>query len=327
MIDNKVNLPDTSRSLDVFGLGAFARQLVQPIAMGIGKILGPRQRLREDEAQRLAFLDWDDALKEKGYRPESIDLTLSERTEVRVHAERIREQRNRESIAWEAIEHSAHDDHPVNEGLPAPDADWINHFWRLAERVSDAEMQAFWGLVLERRSTGRALFSARSLEFLATLAGDEARELERLAKCIVSTEIDGIIEAGIMYNVETLSIENKEMQSRAREINEELVRVLNPIRADLFGPLGVYREEGYAHSFRVRHSADRVMTFEVAGQRMLCQPAPKPDEWGLITVGSGIALSPLGFELVQMLKPEPNPEYLEVLTRCFAAKGMKLSSG
>lgn len=326
MTNSDQHLPqDISSSWDLLGLGDIARQLVGPITRGVGKLFAPSQRRREDRAERENFDDWDEALKRKGYQARSVELTLGQRTEVRVLAEQIGQQRNRENIAWETIEHARTDNLPADPSLPEPSDDWLDRFWRLAQNVTDSDMQAFWGLILSRRATRRAAFSARALEFLATLTGDEARDLERLAKCALTTMVDGQLDTGLMHSINTYQQPLSEAQKvQLESLSLKLMQLLNPIRGDLFGPLGIYVQKGFAHTFHVRPD-DGIATLSVADQSFkFTVESSFLDKHGFFGIGVGTAVSPLAKEIFGMLKSQANEDYVAILKRSFEIKGIAL---
>lgn len=326
MTDNDHNLPqENSSSWDIFGLGAVAKQLIGPITLGVGKALGPKQRRREDRAERENFDDWDKALKRKGYQPKTVELSLGQRTEVRVLAEQIGHQRNRENIAWESIEHARYDVLPADPSLSEPSRDWLERFWRLAENINDSEMQAFWGLVLARRATRKAGFSTRALELLSTLTADEARDLERLARCVVTSNVDGFSNAGLVRFIGTyLQPISEAQKSEVESLAPALASILNPVRADLFGPLGLYLQSGFAHDIAMKPQ-EGIVTFQVAEQSFRCRVEAKfLDRDGLFILGTGTGISPLGAEIFGVLKSEADEDYVEILRRGFELKGLKL---
>lgn len=67
-------------------------------------------KARENKAQIAMFDAWDEALKAKGYHGRTVELTLAERGEVKLLADSIVAQSNREAIACEAIEYAQSND-------------------------------------------------------------------------------------------------------------------------------------------------------------------------------------------------------------------------
>ena len=179
------------------------KPLIQPISHGIGKISAPFINRLANQKQLANFDEWDQALRLRGYDPQRVELTLGQHTEVRVTAENIRHQANRENVAIEAIDYTRNisariDPHFENEPVQP---EWVDQFWRLAENISSADMQAFWGKVLARKCLGLSNISARALHFISTLSGEEAYALEQM-------------EAGAWQNPELL----KALQPKATDV-------------------------------------------------------------------------------------------------------------
>lgn len=323
------NLPEaTSRNdLDIFGLGGIAQYLAGPIVQGIGRVLKPLVHRLDNAAQIANWNAWDEALKVKGYEASAVDLTLGERAEVRMVAEAIIRQDNREAIAIEAINHGKTlTTDPTIGQLSGPDADWIERFWRLAENVSQPDMQEFWGVVLARRSTGKAAFSARALEFLSTLSGDEARKLERIAKFAVSHYVDqGVSDHAVMNHLsdhtDRLSGERKK---ELEAFNKRLHDFIGNIDTPLFGSLGIYIEGGWAHSILQKPDNGKIR-FTVAGTDFEAViPSGHVDQHGFYYIGGSTGLAPLGREMVSMIAPEPDERYFDLLLEGFKIKGLDL---
>ncbi|MFB9952705.1 DUF2806 domain-containing protein [Rhizobium puerariae] len=323
------NLPDVNSTsgLDIFGLGGVAKYLAGPIVQGIGRVLKPLAHRLDNAAQIANWNAWDEALKVKGYEAKVVDLTLGERAEVRMVAEAITRQDNREAIAIEAINHgkTLTADPSIGQ-LPLPDADWIERFWRLAENVSQPNMREFWGVVLARRSTGKAAFSARALEFLSTLSGDEARKLERIAQFSVIHYVDeGVSDHAVMNHLSDHTDRlDSERKKELEAFNKRLHEFIGNIDTPLFGSLGIYIESGWAHSILQKPKGGKIC-FTVAGTSFeAVVPPGHVDEHGFYYIGGSTGLAPLGRELIGMIAPEPDERYFDLLSEGFKIKGIEL---
>ena len=179
---------------DLFGLSRSADRLVAAIERGVGKLLGPLQKTRETKADISAFKNWNVALKKAGMRPTAADLTIEDRAVVRLFAEEVRHQENREAIALQAANeyrHTLSDMPEIPTAAPVGGNGWLDRFWRLAQDVTDADMQAVWGRVLARQTSGVSKHSARCLEALSMLSREEAQFLEHLATVTSTTIVNG----------------------------------------------------------------------------------------------------------------------------------------
>ncbi len=311
--DSNVPQP-VSRALDFFGLGEAAQYLIGPITSGVGKLWAPRQMRRENKAQIDSFNAWDEALREKGYEPGSVDLTIGQRTEVRLLAENIERQANREAVAAFTIEQAKLDaGSPMDPALAPPESEWIDRFWRLAETCSDEKIQAFWGMILSRRSTRQQALSARALEFISLLSNEEAEALARLSQFFVRVPLeDGSSNVGLMWDVT-----NNWSPPGANQYGERVQEMMNPLYANVFGPLGIFAEEGYAHTF-AQIPKDGYASFSVADVQVKVKASAEHLQSGCLYIGHGVAVTPLGSEIIEMLRPSAHPDYVEVLRQAYA---------
>lgn len=325
--DGKLPAVVQGDGLDAFGFGSIAKYLAGPIVHGVGKMFKPLVHRLDNAAQIANWNSWDEALKTKGYSAKSVELTLGERAEVRLLAEAIDKQANREAVASEAVmcAKTLVSDPSVGR-LPAPDIEWVERFWRLAENVNQVEMQRVWGTVLARCASGSASFSARALEFLSTLSGEEARKLERIAKYVVTYKVDDdLIDSAIMSHLTYFSDRlSGEENARIDEFNNRLRKHVGDIDTPLFGSLGIYIESGWAHEISQNPKAGTIY-FSIAGLELeAVLPAGRLDKTGKYHIGGSTGLSPLGREIVAMINPEPDMAYLDLLREGFSLKGLEL---
>ncbi|MER8752429.1 DUF2806 domain-containing protein [Mesorhizobium sp. M1050] len=292
----------------------------------MGKALGPWQSRRETQAQIANFNDWAAALEAKGYPSGQIELSLGQRAEVKLVADAITRQRNRESVAWLSIEQANLDQSKKAEETLPPDYDWIDKFWRIAENISNENVQSFFGLVLARKTLSGSCFSMRTLDVISTLSGDEARDLERLAQFVVRTTTSDIEAAYAI--ICSISFEGDDLKPLMYAISAQLRSIHEPLRQRHFGSIGVFVEDGWAAPINQKIRDDQI-EFYVADQKIRVtsvegsiRPARHAD--GCYDIGSGVELSPLGVELVSMLKAKVSAAHLDVLRAGFEAKGLRM---
>lgn len=325
--DNQLPSLPQSESVDIFGLAGISKYLAGPIIRGVGRVLRPLVGRLDNAAQIANFNAWDEAIKLRGYAAQSVNLTLGERAEVQMLATAIQQQHNREIIAAEAIEHAKLEFDPGDTiDIPPLEVGWIEHFWRLAQEVSDRDMQSFWGMVLARRAAGRSPFSARALQFLSTLEGSEAEKLQHLAKYVVTVEAEpGYFDHAVLTYVPDkdvwLSDEEKDALTR---VNVRLRRIVGDTQKRLFGSLGVFIEGGWGHSIQQKIPNGK-LRFSIAGQAFGADvPKAKHLPHSLYEIGGSIAISALGMELFGMIRTEPDPAHVEAVTEAFRINGLDL---
>jgi len=179
-------------------------QLVSAIERGIGNFMRPIQKRRETKADISAYDNWTEAIRRTGLGPKSAELTLGDRATIRLTADSLRQQENRESVAIRAIDEYVHSrtEQPRPPSSQAEiDVEWLDRFWRLAQDVTNTEMQSVWGRILARQAGGPETFSARCLEALSLLSSKDAMALERIAAVTWRSSINNKIDHYVVENL------------------------------------------------------------------------------------------------------------------------------
>lgn len=307
---------------DLAGLGKAWASLINPIMHGVGKVFSPTLRKRENKAQIAMFDAWDEALKAKGYHGRTVELTLAERGDVKLLADSIVAQSNREAIASAAIEYAQSNEPIVDPSIPEPDADWLDRFWRVAQNVNTDEMQRFFGIVLARRASCQATVSARAIEFLSLLSGAEAQALERIASfALFTTEIGDV--GGVLDSLPHVAMNDPDRERKQRA-SDALTMYVQPLKQGLFGSLGVFVETGWAHSFQYWKSGPGTREFRIAGRYFRVTGGQDHLTDGSLYIGTGVGLSPLGAELVGIINSPADDEYVRLLVGGLRLFGMQV---
>jgi len=117
-------------------------------------------------------------------QPILISPTVEERTQERVSYQETKKQLNIESITGFATE-ELKDEQPINnEPL---DEDWTTRFFKIAEEISNEEMQALWGKILAGEIKQPKSYSLRTLELIRNLSRIEANTFMKVANFAIST--------------------------------------------------------------------------------------------------------------------------------------------
>ncbi|OJF91048.1 DUF2806 domain-containing protein [Pararhizobium antarcticum] len=324
--ENAVEKTSSTGAIDLFGIAGFSEYLANPIIRGVGKALEPLWDRVHNAAKRADFSAWDEALKLRGYHPETVQLTLGQRADVQILAKSIQRQDNSEAIAAAAIDYARHEFDPGDTlEIPILDTSWIDKFWSLAQDVSDAETQIFWGNVLARASFGQGQLSPRALTLLTTLVGDEARAIERLAPMVIRLEnFQGHWDVGLMTSLRVPY--PLEAGSKLAAFKTKPRELIGGFEHDLFSSIGLYLEEGYAHDFIQAPFPDRdnLIEFSIGATRFSINGSFRTDEFGNLPLGSGTGISPLGNEIFGLVKAEADPAYVEMLTEWCNLQGCEL---
>jgi hypothetical protein len=333
MPDEKPPLPSPLIKItDVLGLSEPGKRLVDAIVHGVGEWAYPWQRNRNTRADIDAFKQWSRALRKEGLPATSIELSLEQRAALRVSSQEVRRQQNREAIAAQAVtEFQDARLEKTIETFHTLETEWLDRFWRLAEDVSQQDAQSLWGRILARQSTGASAFSARCLEMLSTLSRAEAKLLEQLATKVACFERPnaGGLDYSIIRSI-TFWMSPGADQPGLTEANRNLSREVGNAHEEIFGPIGIFVESGWAHEV-VAPVQDQIVRFNLGNQRFHIggYPAPLPPNAYIripdaVCVGAGIQLSPVGAEIVSLIRAEPTPGFIKLLGEALREVGLTL---
>jgi Protein of unknown function (DUF2806) len=147
-----INLGDLSKPATV---------LIEKVSNAVGLIYEPTHIKRKARAESEA---------EKIKAVANIEITELERRALErfVHQE-SRKQENIESITAKAAEALPHDAKVENL-----DEDWVAHFFKQCDTVSDKEMQSLWSRLLSGEATNPGTFSKRTVDFISSIDKKDA---------------------------------------------------------------------------------------------------------------------------------------------------------
>lgn len=155
-----INLGDLSKPATV---------LVEKVSNAVGILYEPRRIRKRAEAEA-------DAEKIKALV--SIELNeIQQRAIDRFVQQEARKQENIESITAQAA--NALDDTAKPEEL---DEDWVAHFFKHCDTVSDAEMQTFWSRLLSGEATRPGTFAKRTVDLVASMSKADAQMFTRIGQ-------------------------------------------------------------------------------------------------------------------------------------------------
>jgi hypothetical protein len=147
-----INLGDLSKPVTV---------LIEKVSSAVGIVFEPRRLKRaaraEIEVEKLKALA----------RIELSDIEL--RGVERLIAQEARKQENIEQITAQAAENLLPD-----ADVEALEEDWVAHFFRQCDTVSDREMQTLWARLLSGEASQPGTYSKRTVEFISTMDKSDA---------------------------------------------------------------------------------------------------------------------------------------------------------
>ena len=307
---------------DLFGASRPAVRLIEAIERGVGNILKPLQMRRIAKAEIYNFNLWQMALEQSGLRTKSADLTLQDRAAVRLIAQEIQRQDNREAIALEAareFKERIESKNIARDSVSSLELEWVDRFWRLAQDVTTAEMQAIWGKILARQTTSTGRFSPRCLETISLLTQDEIALLERLAQFMWSTSANKVPTDFILFHPRLNS--GKQLPS---ELSKGIMNVIGNVHREVLGPAGIALNSGSGWAQSAEIDLIENVGSATIGNRRFTIRVPKADK-SPVTIGSCLGISPVGGEIFSLINTPPDPTYIDLVVEAFKIQEITLA--
>ncbi len=316
---------DSDKSLvkitDLFGVAKPLEQLVSAIERGVGNFMRPIQKRRDTKADISSFNNWNEAISRTGLSVNAAELTLSDRAIVRLTADNIRKQHNRELVAIEAVNEHLHtlgDSSNEPQNTSTIEAEWLDRFWRLAEDVTDKDMQTVWGRILARQAKGPARYSARCLEALSLLSRQEAKDLETLSKFVIEATAYGEPSHFFLLSPYLVSSDRP-----SQTLTDEIQKLIgNPFQA-VFGPAGFYVDSGSGWAQDIKIDVeDGKAPVRIARKQFVIRY--NASTTCLDKLGSGLGITPLGAEIFSLIESEPDSRFIELFSSALSHYGLRL---
>lgn len=162
-------MTDNNSMLNTGELAKPATLLVEKISNAIGTLYEPTRIIKMAEAK--AEANKIEALAK-------IEISdIEQRGLHRLIYQEGKKQENIEDITAQAINQLAFDSRV--EDL---EEDWITHFFKNCETVSDKEMQSLWARILSGEASKSGSFSKRTIDCVASLSKEEAKSFTNLCQ-------------------------------------------------------------------------------------------------------------------------------------------------
>lgn len=113
-----------------------------------------------------------------------INPPLEDRTQERLNFQEAKKQLNIENVTAFAAEELKNEPPVTDEPL---DEDWTTRFFRIAEDISNEEMQALWGKILAGEIKQPKTYSLRTLELIRNLSKLEATTFMKVANFAIKS--------------------------------------------------------------------------------------------------------------------------------------------
>lgn len=149
-------MADSNSLINLGDLSKPATVLIEKISSAVGIIYQPHHVKRMARAEAEA---------EKIKAVARIELTdLEHRAVDRFVQQESRKQENIEKITAQAAASL-----PLDAKVENLDEDWIAHFFKQCDTVSDNEMQSLWSRLLSSEATNPGTFSKRTIDFISSV--------------------------------------------------------------------------------------------------------------------------------------------------------------
>lgn len=184
-------------NVDFSGLSEPGSKLIEKVSDAIGVLYEPRRIKRkaeaEAEAKKIALLS-------------DIELNdIEQRGLQRMIKQEARKQENIENITMQAAKQMKKEDN-VSE----IEDDWLVHFFKECENISDKEMQYIWAQILSGEAKKKGMYSKRTINLLSSLDKSDADLITTLGQFIwqanepvpvlIDLEIDCIKRSGLTFS-------------------------------------------------------------------------------------------------------------------------------
>jgi hypothetical protein len=264
-----------------------ATVLIEKVSSAVGIVFEPHRVRRMARAEA-------DAEKIKALA--RLELTdLEHRAIERFVAQEARKQENIESITAQAAESL-----PPEADVAALDEDWVAHFFKQCDTVSDKDMQSIWSRLLSGEATKPGTYSKRTVDFVSTMDKNDAELFTSLCSF-----------AWMFGSVTPLILDATHEIYTKNGIDFQSLKHLDAIGLISFDPISGYRRLGFGKYAHVYYYGEPTLLEFEADQNEL-------------PIGS-VLLTSTGSELISLSGSKPNHEFYEYILKAWFAKNIILS--
>lgn len=261
-------------------------KLIEVVSNGIGTLYRPRKIKKEADAQAYAIKVLENAKAIAGSESMLIEAETVERIGQRLVAQEIRRQNNIDSVVEKAAEElngKQVSEDPVDE-------DWATRFFGIVQDVSQEEMKILWSKILSKEIERPSTFSMRTLETLRNLSAKEAELFEKVAPLVLCQK------SYFIFN--------------DSDVLEKLgVKYMDLAQLTECGILlsGTFVRKSYESD-----PNKDIVSAILYGERVVLMSLPQGTKGVNIPV---VLLSKAGEELLSLLEPKENMEYIKELAQ------------
>jgi hypothetical protein len=193
-----VHVDVTIAKIDLRGIerlkGVF-NNAVKAISRGIGDWLEPNLRVRNAKADRLVanekaqgiidlahkFKELTEMAGQSGMSPEALHNSRSNRAISYLIEDAVRRQSAREKLAEAVVSEMISSPPEQDTDLPIDD-DWLTHFWKMSENITNEQIRFFLARLLAREVAQPGAISPLTLNVLSTMTPHVADRFEHFCR-------------------------------------------------------------------------------------------------------------------------------------------------
>lgn len=270
-------------NVDFSGLSEPATKLIEKVSDAIGVLYEPRKIKKIAEANSEV---------RKIELKTSLELTeLEERAFKRTMRSQVRKQQNIDNITIKAAAEIVDQD---QNNIDQLDDDWIVHFFKQCEDISDEKMQSLWSRVLAGESIKTGSFSKRTINFLASLDKKDAELITNLGSTVWNEEYNPL---PLIFDFEHKTLEKIGLDYTA-------IRHLESIGVITIGQLHFSIQ--FSQDVGVIFYHGKPITLKINTAKNHNKFMPKKEN--SVDIGL-VLLTNIGTELIRICGSQPNEDY------------------
>lgn len=277
---------------DLINLGELSKPatvLIEKVCSAVGIVFEPTRIRRKAKAEA-------DAQQIVAVGRIEVDALERRALERWVHQE-ARKQANIESITAQAA-----DSMPPGANPEALNEDWLAHFFKQCDTVSDSEMQTLWSKLLVGEATAPGTYSRRTVDLVSTLDKADASLFTAFGEFVWMIGE----ETPLIYDL------NNEIY-KARGITFASLKHIDSIGLISFESIAGYKRSGFAkHAVTVYHERPTLLEFPV-------------DSTNQMMIGHAL-LTSAGKQLMAICGSERNDAFYHYVIRSWSEAGIITSS-
>jgi uncharacterized repeat protein (TIGR03899 family) len=274
-------------------------KLIDVISKGIGTVYRPKAIRKEADAKAYEIEIIERAKSKALAEGKEIDADTYDRIQERILHKETKRQNNIDNVSQIAANQLSQEQtvssEPVNE-------DWTTRFFNIVEDVADEEMQNLWGRILAGEVKQPQSYSLRTLELLKNLN-------KRDAECFMKFANLAFTSNGVSF---ILNFKNEKLLEEKYKLNfgDRL----------LLEELGLITANDLQFKLQATKENPGQAVFTISNVCIVVDRKKEMPEQSLPV----LVFTKIGQELLQLIKQEPELDYLQLLATKIRREGVTI---